>query len=187
MLVLDEDGNVQRANRAAVETLGLEFSRIIGHSCQEVIHCSSEVCPRCPSQRLRESGRTEQGEFEEPRLHRTFDAVCAPLRDPDGGMRGSVLVMRDITERRQLEKQLFFSQKAEAIGRLAGGIAHDFNNLLGVVMGFSELTLARMEPDNPLLVEDRTDPGGRGTCGRSRSRGAVACLQPPADDAAARS
>lgn len=61
--------------------------------------------------------------------------------------------IEDITERKHLEEQFRQAQKMEAVGMLAGGIAHDFNNLLTAINGYSDLTLRKLEADDPLCAD----------------------------------
>ena len=68
----------------------------------------------------------------------------SPVVGGRGEYRGVVAMVTDVTERRELEARLRQVQKLEGIGQFAGGIAHDFNNILGVIMGYAEATLRRI-------------------------------------------
>jgi PAS domain S-box-containing protein len=51
----------------------------------------------------------------------------------------------DLTDKKQLERELHHSLKMEAIGRLAGGVAHDFNNLVTAIFGYCEIMADRIK------------------------------------------
>jgi PAS domain S-box-containing protein len=62
-----------------------------------------------------------------------------------------VMVFKDVTElregerqRKDIEAQLFHSQRLESVGTLAGGIAHDVNNMLVPILSLSKLMARRM-------------------------------------------
>jgi len=72
-----------------------------------------------------------------------------------GGRSGAVLLLRDITERKQsverreqLQRRIQLQQKMESLGLLAGGVAHDFKNLLAVIQGNAEIMQRHIQDEN---------------------------------------
>ena len=82
------------------------------------------------------------------------------VRDEEGRLVAYLGIMRDITEKKKLEKQLERAQKMEAIGMLAGGVAHDLNNILTGLTSYPELLLMQIPEDSrlrkPLLTIKQT-------------------------------
>ena len=62
-----------------------------------------------------------------------FDSVASPVSS-SGEVIGSVVVSRDVTERRHFEAQLAQSDRLASMGMLAAGIAHEINNPLAYIL-----------------------------------------------------
>ena len=70
---------------------------------------------------------------------RIFIAAARPIEKNTPSTEGWVLVLREVTRERFVQKQLQQQEKLAAIGQLAAGIAHDFNNILAVIILYAEL------------------------------------------------
>jgi two-component system NtrC family sensor kinase len=53
------------------------------------------------------------------------------------------LLIKDIEQRRQMERQLAQTDKLASIGEFSAGIAHEINNPLGIILGYTQLLLRR--------------------------------------------
>jgi two-component system, NtrC family, sensor kinase len=63
-------------------------------------------------------------------------------------------IIRDMSQRKQMQAQLMMTDRLATIGELAAGIAHELNNPLTSVIGFSQLLLEGDIP--PEIKEDLT-------------------------------
>jgi PAS domain S-box-containing protein len=124
----------------------------VGESCFKAYQNKDEVCQGCPVALSFVDGQIHSVErrLERPDGSHFFEIKSSPLRDGSGTIVGGIELVRDVTERKRAEEQLFHAQKMEGIGHLAGGVAHDFNNVLNVIQGYSDL-LRLKKPDEKSL------------------------------------
>ncbi|MBS4060414.1 MAG: PAS domain S-box protein [Bacteroidetes bacterium] len=61
-----------------------------------------------------------------------------------------IVIVRDMTEKRKMEKELLRTRQLESLGILAGGIAHDFNNILTGIMGNIALAKIHAKPGDKI-------------------------------------
>lgn len=145
IILLDPDYRIKRANPAGQNYLSLLAGSEIGQTCTHLGgHPLTELLtapPQGPYHEITPEGLTRP----------IFEVYARPIvGGPEA--EGWVMVMRDTTDQRDIQKRMQQQEKLAAVGQLAAGIAHDFNNILTSVIGFAEL--ARYAPDVPAPVRD---------------------------------
>jgi two-component system cell cycle sensor histidine kinase/response regulator CckA len=70
---------------------------------------------------------------------RRFEVIARPMADArESG--DWVLVVRDVTQEREIQQRAQQQERLAAVGQLAAGIAHDFNNIMAVIVLYARMT-----------------------------------------------
>jgi len=110
IFMLDTEGRVVSWNAGAERIKGYQPSEILGHHFSR-FYTDEDIAQGRPERELRIAADTGKYEEEGWRVrkdgsHFWANAVVTPLRDATGQVRGFVKIVRDISERKQVEEEL---------------------------------------------------------------------------------
>jgi len=150
IMISDDKGHITMVNTAVEKMLGCSSNEIIGKHGIELIpeekkHQEKE---RKLSETLLKKGIVRGFEHRWLRKDGSLIEVeinAAILKDKSGTITGSVATIREVTERKRMEKKLLQAEKLKSLGELSGGVAHDFNNVLSAILGRAELLEMNIE------------------------------------------
>jgi PAS domain S-box-containing protein len=153
LVVVNRDNRIVRWNRRIEELYGMRHEEAVGRRLGDVF--DSALLDVIASA-TRESAEGSAF-YRVPLTTRRTDGArrllvnvaTTPLRDSDGEIAGTIVVIEDISSRVQLEEQLQISEKMASIGLLAAGVAHEVNTPLTGISSFTQMLLENAEPDDP--------------------------------------
>jgi two-component system cell cycle sensor histidine kinase/response regulator CckA len=150
-IIIIQNGQICFANPMAATVTGYSSKALLQIRIEELIH------PEDRQNTLLMCNNTIQKEtlpltYVFRLIHKTgktFWVQSNSVRIEWEGNPTTLILVRDISEQKKLEAQLFQAQKMEAIGNLAGGIAHDFNNILQAISGYAQILAINKNDSDP--------------------------------------
>lgn len=147
IIVRDLNNNILLWNQSAQKLYGWEASEAIGKNCNELLYTKPIRLPHTIYKTVLENG-SWSGELRKvSKSGKEIDVESSwtLVRDEHQQPKSILIVDTDVTEKKQLEKQILRAQRMESIGTLASGIAHDLNNVLSPILMSVQVLQAKMQ------------------------------------------
>lgn len=149
-VTFDRDGRIEEVNRRTTRETGFTVGELRGRRPYGFLSQASRKYLRDAIPSLLSTGSLENLELEIVRRDgRVLFMIvnAAVVSDHFGRMLGVRAVLRDVTRRTMLQRQLRQTDRLAATGRLAAGIAHEVNNPLQAVLTHMAVVEAALPGD----------------------------------------
>ncbi len=150
VITVDIAGKITFMNPAAEVLTGITFADGVGRPARDVVRLvdaeagvQSETPLDCALQQRRTVELPEARLLGAGATSRIIGDSAAPVVDKEE-LLGAVMVFRDVTEQKLLQKQLELADRLSSLGSMAAGVAHEVNNPLAVVMVNAAFVLEEM-------------------------------------------
>jgi PAS domain S-box-containing protein len=157
ILFVDREYKIVFANKALIKTCGQKEQEVIGRKCYELFHKSPMPCKRkdpsitCSREEVFKTGKavsTTHVHLMPDDTEKTFDITASPVMNEKGDVIQVVEILRDVTDRKQVEDALRESEERfrssfehAGIGMAITGLDGQFlkvNQSICDMVGYSE-------------------------------------------------
>lgn len=158
IIVLDEKGRIEIFNRKCEEVTGFSEDEVRGRLIWEFLIPEKDklkvrmVFDELVRYRLPNSGENHWLTKEGREITILWNNTV--IVDDNNELEWIIGTGVDMTEKKNLERQLQESQKLQAIGTLSAGLSHNLNNMLVGVMGYSGLVRMKLSEVKHPVVEE---------------------------------
>jgi two-component system sporulation sensor kinase A len=142
----DNDFVLQYVSPSVKDIFGIEAQDYIGRYNVDQVHPDDNQLVIESLKLLYQKKEPLQREYRQRHADGHYvwiDMKGMPVFDANGEVVSSVVIGRDITERRRTEELLRKSDKLAVVGQLAAGVAHEIRNPLTSIKGFAQLLKGR--------------------------------------------
>ena len=148
VIVVDRLGRITTFNQTAGNLTGLKPQNCLGKTLKEVFPFDlfENLVSRLEKNR-RETVSQDQDITTPDKKIIHARVSASPVWDNHGGQIGTVLILQDRTDLRQLEELAHRNQRLREMGEMAAGIAHEIRNPLGSIELFASLLKKDLEED----------------------------------------
>lgn len=163
VIAIGSNGSIRIINWMAAELTGWEQEHAIGRQLAQVLvledrTANSRTRLGDPAAKILKSGKVEASGSGQNWIliansgnEIPVEYSCAPIMK-GGEVMGAVWVLRDVSEKKELEEESVRAQNLEALGVLAGGLAHEYNNILTSTLGYISLAKKFMLPESKMAA-----------------------------------
>src|SRR5262245_3192770 len=144
---VDLEGRTTFVNPAAARMLGWAVEELLGQPMQDLVcHTTRDGMPRahdgCPIRAACRDGVVqhvpEDVVWRKDGTPFFVEYVGTPIHEHDT-LVGAVIIFKDITERRRIEREMQRADRLALVGQLASGLAHEIGTPLNIIAGNAEL------------------------------------------------
>lgn len=144
LIAVDWSGTITTFNSTAERLTGISAGEALGKKVDEVLD------PAISGLIVRTMATAEvrigvELELQAGEAARYVSCSTAVVETPDGGRRGAILVMSDVTQVKELEREKGRIERLASLGQVAAGMAHEIKNPLVSIKTFAELLPEKYE------------------------------------------